>query len=287
MRTLSTLSFAILAGLGLAQNPILNPSFENWVDDAPQHWTTNNNAIIGITISPEGSGYVGSNAAHGEVVPGLGSTYPPYLVSLDQSGDPHPVDQAYDRLSFHYKLELLSLVGMESFVAAVVIQDAAGNAIGGGSTVIMSDANTSTWTLGTVPILYSGEEPAGAVISFILGGNDVAEGSFFVVDNVVLDFGPSAVPELASVATLGAAYPSPAADMVSLPFTLATASTVQLQVLDAAGHHVLQRDLGTLAQGGYKEELEVGTWATGTYMAVLTTATGRHFMPFAVGGSTR
>lgn len=284
MRTTITLFGVLLASLASAQNPVLNPGFESWTTDGePTDWNTNNDMFLGVTIAPEGSGHGGNNAAHGEVVFGEVGLNPPYLVSALDNGDPHPISQSYTNLSFYYKLDLVSEVGIENFVAGVVLEDGSGNGVAGGSLPLSSSANTSTYTLANVPINYFGTAPVGATITFVIVGPDIAQGSYYIIDDVSLNFQPTGIAEDLRTDVLDVPYPSPAIHEVNLPFKLAAASTVCLAISDAQGRTVQTRDLGKLGQGSYKEVLDVSAWAPGMYTCTLTTNSASSTNTFVVG----
>jgi hypothetical protein len=204
-------------------------------------------------------------------------------VSALDNGDPHPISQSYTNLSFYYKLELVSDVGVEVFTAGVVLQDAAGNGIAGGSASLNSSANTGTYTLANVPINYFGAAPVGATITFLIVGSGIAQGSYYVIDDVSLNFLSTGIGEMEDADVLSAPYPSPAIDAVNLPFTLASASEVSVAITDAQGRTVETRDLGVLGQGTYKEVLAVANWVPGVYTCTLTTRTARSTSTIVVG----
>lgn len=282
-----TLIALLLTTLTVAQNPVLNPGFESWtVEGEPTDWNTNNNMFTGVTIAPEGSGHAGSNAAHGEVVFGEVGPNPPYLVSVQDNGDPHPINQSYTNLSFYYQLQLVSDVGIENFVAGVVLEDGAGNGVAGGSVNLSSSANTGTYTQANVPINYFGTGPTGATISFIIVGPGIAQGSYYIVDDVSLDF-QTGIAEAPDADALAAPYPSPAVEEVNLPFMLSAASAVRLEIMDAQGRMITARDLGKLGQGRYKEVVGVRAWAPGTYTCTLRTDTTCSYTTFLVGVARR
>jgi hypothetical protein len=288
MKTAITLVALVFTAVAFGQNPVLNPGFESWTPEGePTDWNTNNDMFMGVTISPEGSGYGGSDAVHGEVVFGEAGLNTPYLVSALDNGDPHPISQSYTNLSFYYKLELVSDVGVEVFTAGVVLQDAAGNGIAGGSVSLNSSANTSTYTLANVPINYFGAAPVGATITFLIVGPGIAQGSHYVVDDVSLNFLSTGIGETEAADVLSVPYPSPTIDAVNLPFTLASASEVSMVITDAQGRMVEIRDLGALGQGSYKEVLAVAAWAPGIYTCTLTTNSASRKTTFVVDGMAR
>ena len=284
MKTASTLVTLLLTAVAFGQNPVLNHSFESWTSEGePTDWNTNNDMFMGVTIAPEGSGHGGSNAAHGEVVFGEVGPNPPYLASVRENGEPHPISQSYTNLSFYYQLQLVSDVGVEVFTAGVVLEDGTGSGVAGGSVSLSSTANTGTYTLANVPINYFGTDPVGATITFLIVGSGIAQGSYYVVDDVSLNFLSTGIAEGPRTDALEVPYPSPAIDVINLPFTLASASRVGLVITDAQGRMVETRGLGALGQGSYKEVLDVAAWAPGIYTCTLTTNSTSRSNTFTVG----
>lgn len=69
--------------------------------------------------------------------------------------------------------------------------------------------------------------------------------------------------------------PNPVATSTRMNFTLTTASTVQMRVLDVAGRIVSSKDLGRLAAGAHQTEWDANGLPAGTYWVEMQTELGR------------
>lgn len=281
MRWTTSIILSALATATFAQ-PVPNPGFEQWVDGQPVGWSTNNSSIVGNTITMVSPGHGGAHALRGTSVQFAQNVIGPFLSSSAAGQPPFPIAQAYSVLRFHYRLGLLSDAGVEVLSVSVLITDAQGNGIGAGVLSLTAVDNTSSWTLAEVPIIYSGTGPAGAALTFLIGGTGNAVGSFFELDDVELGFATGigdAAPEL----RWSAPYPQPAQHAVELPFVLERSTAVRLLVLDALGRTTTTRNLGVLVPGRHVEQLAVEGWAPGLYQAVLETDAARLSVPLLVG----
>lgn len=278
--TVASICALLCAGPIHAQNPLPNPGFENWVDGNPVGWTTNNNDFTGQPVSPNATGHAGTTALRGTY---LGLISAPIVNTIDANNQPLPVTQAYQLFTFYYQLHLASTQGTEIFSAGAVFTDAGGNTVGQSFSILDRTHNTDTWTMANLVVSNQGANPTGVNINFNLNGPDAVEGSYFIVDDVALTDMGNGVQELEQYEGLGNAWPVPAMDELNVPFSLAGASAVTIEVLDALGRTVDTRSLGVLAPGRYKEVLDVQGWSAGTYTAVLRTANGVHAQVVVVG----
>lgn len=262
----------LLSTAAVAQNPILNPSFENWTAGSPDDWSTNN--IPGSSPIQVNSGaHTGMSAVRGFVIQ-LTPTiaFPPLLTSLDANGDPHPVSQNFTNLTFYYKLSLNNPA--EAFQASVAMSDAQGNGVGGGVVLYGLNDNTSTYVQANVPIGYiPGNIAAGANIVFSISdttssGTGLQVGSHFTVDDVALVFG-SGFADNSGGNALQKAYPNPAINEINIPFVVKEKAVCTLLVLDMLGREVKTIDLGVLPGGSYKEVLELSSMEAGVYSCSL------------------
>ena len=65
--------------------------------------------------------------------------------------------------------------------------------------------------------------------------------------------------------------PNPVVDRMSVSFTLATAQAARLELMDIAGRHVLDREVGSLGAGAHQVDLNTrGTVPAGLYFLRLT-----------------
>jgi len=68
----------------------------------------------------------------------------------------------------------------------------------------------------------------------------------------------------AGLAQVGQVFPNPALTHAVLPYSLATADAVRIQIFDAMGRLVLNQSSEQVA-GDYQAEIALGSWAAGTY----------------------
>ncbi len=284
MKKLFIICCFFISSLSLAQNPVLNPGFENWSNNEPDNWLTLNVQGVAVPCQKTDDSHSGNYAMKGEMVPFTGGLlWTPYLVSTNSSGDPFPVNQLFSELSFYYQLDLKG-VG-EFFSAFVVISDAEGNGIGAGELSLYANANTEVYTLAHVPISYIFGSPAGGIISFAisdtLDGGGVVSGSHYIIDDVSLD-NLSGVEALIGGETVKAAYPNPASADLNIPFVLTNSSKVTINIYNMLGRKVSGSEYGMMHAGSYKEVIDVSTWNSGVYYCVMTTSTGQTKVEFVV-----
>jgi hypothetical protein len=272
----------LLSATAVAQGDVPNAGFEEWNGGEPVGWTTNNGGAPGTVVFPESPGHTGATALRGQVVEFAGSGYGPLMESVDASGQGFPVDFAYERFRFYYKLQLNSTVGVEAFNANVLFTDANGGPTAAGSLNLFLNANTAVWTFADVPVLGIAQGTERAKITFMLGGTGAAPGSYFIVEDVSLGF-MAAIDEDTAPASWGVPFPQPAVQQVHLPFTVRGSTPVRIAMLDAWARAVGVHDMGTLAPGSYKEVWSLNGLVAGTYFAVLSTVHGNSPMRVVVG----
>lgn len=272
----STVIAILLSSVIQAQNPVLNPGFENWTAGEPDYWTTNNVPGFAVPIQSYTGGHSGSLGVSGFVVqlqPGV--PLPPLLTSLDPlTGDPHPVTQAYSTLSFYYRLSLS--LNNERFFCGIALEDATGGAAGGGAAEFSIADNTSTWTLANVPIQYSpGVTPTGAYITFTITDTSSASnlqiGSYFRVDDVSLN-NTSGLAETDEL--LNSPYPNPAVQWLHVPYRVKDQSVRGITIMDMSGRVLQQIALNVSTPGGFKEIIDVSNLPAGLYQVVLQNESG-------------
>ncbi len=270
----------LCAGIAHAQNPVPNPGFENWSGADPVGWTTSNSPFSGDPVTQDPNAHEGASAARGTF---LSQVAAPVMNLYDAAYQPLPISQAYQHLTFYYKLQLASTAGTEIFTASAQFTDANGYAVAQAFRIFDRTENTGTWTYADLPVTSVAPGSAAVNISFTLSGPEAEVGSYFVVDDVALQNGSIGVEELEQGAVFSAAYPVPANGVLNLPFALDQATTVEIEVLDALGRRVSHMDLGRMAPGRYKEVLDVQGWSAGFYTAVLRTASGVRAQTLVVG----
>jgi hypothetical protein len=206
-----------------AQNPVPNPGFENWTSGNPDDWTANNfgpgASPVMQTIPPNS----GNLAVRGEVIPVGAISFFPILSSTNASAMGFPVSQQYAALSFYYKT---NITGTSAFNAIVGINDAAGNTIGAGA--MLFTGVISTYTLASIPIFYTGGNPAECVIAFTIGDTlgVPAVGNFFIVDDVSLSGSVGIEEELPAALAIEKLQPNPATEVSSVYYSLPSGGAV-------------------------------------------------------------
>ncbi|HNQ00565.1 MAG TPA: hypothetical protein PKK99_15995, partial [Bacteroidia bacterium] len=68
MKNLLLLGCILFIQIAVAQNPVLNNSFESWSLGEPDNWLTNNMLSSVPLLTQENGGYTGVSAIKGEVV---------------------------------------------------------------------------------------------------------------------------------------------------------------------------------------------------------------------------
>lgn len=261
-----------ISAMAIAQNPVLNPSFENWTLGEPDEWTTNNAPGFSVPIQQNNTGHTGNYAVSGFVTQiGVNTPFPPILNSTDIAGNPHPVAMAYTNMSFYYKLNLTG--SGEFFNAGVVISDVSQSGIGGGVQQFFSTANTNTFTLANVPISYiPGGTPAGAIITFTisdtLSGAGLQIGSYFRLDDVSLNFA-SGIQDNQNGSFILSPYPNPAVNFINIPFSIEGGKNYALCIYDISGKEISKLDYLNMPKGSYKEIVDISIYESGTYFASL------------------
>ena len=287
MKKLLILVYLFMVTAVSAQNPVLNPGFENWSSGEPDYWTTNNIFGLANPCQQFNVPHNGSYSLRGIVMPVGGTTpYPPYITSTDASSNPIPISQFYNTMKFYYRLGLTGTA--EVFTAGAVLSDVGGNGVAGGAIELNATNNTSVYTLASFPITVVGTGPVGAYITFVLSdtlsaGTGLALGSFFLVDDVELS-NSTGVNELSDQLNAGLPYPNPAVRDINLPFSLKERQMVTLEIFNQLGQKVAGKNYGNMNSGSYKEVVDVSAFNAGIYHCIIHGDKGYSSSVFAVAG---
>lgn len=272
--TLRTRSFALallVAGAvagAFAQIP--NAGFEAWTGGEPDRWLTNN--FPGSpTITESADARSGSSAARGEVVTVFGFPLPPNLISSDSGGLGFPVSQAWAELRGWYKL---STPASDEMLVSILMT-VGDSTVGVGGEAFGAAA---AYTPFSVPIAYiPGAVPDTAYITITIVGDTLTGiptiGATFLLDDlsfsgtVDADDPGTGLPE---ATVLAQNYPNPFNPSTQIPFMLAEAGPVTLEVFDVLGRRVALLADGELPAGAHVRPFDAGGLAGGVYMYRLT-----------------
>lgn len=261
---LFTMSFVLCALVLQAQNPVPNPSFENWTSGNPDNWLTNNAVGAFVPITQVNTGNTGSKACKGEVVSFQGSGIAPVLYSSPGgSGNGFPVSQTYNNMRFYYKFN--PAAAGDEIEAFAVIQDGSGTGVG--SAFLTINTAATIFTQANAPIIAVGPNPANAVITISIGNvggsGSPAIGSYFIVDDVSLNNAASIQEN--SMAGLDNIYPNPSGNTINIPFHQQSSGVVKIKIYDLQGR--LMKDLLNENQGAgsYKLVENISDLENGIY----------------------
>jgi len=257
-----------IQGIVMAQNPVPNSGFENWTNNEPDSWLSNNIAGFTATTTQVSPGYSSLSAIKcevGSIAPGV--NYAPFLVSTDTNGNGFPVSQNYTNLSFYYKLNLTGTG--EVFDVFVALTDLVGNGVAVGSQTFCANSSTTVFTQANIPLIYFGVNPAEASISFFisdtLSGTGVSIGSNFVIDDVSMNFA-SGIPTSENENGLQSLYPIPVKHNLNIPFKINRKQKIRIEIFDINGRKVQNVIEENFIPGSYKIETEISSLAEGTYI---------------------
>lgn len=266
-RTLHSILFsaAFLTFTAHAQQMMLpNGDLDDWLNNEPISWNTNNAAFPGAVTEVAGNG--GAAAQGTAVYSALIMQVVPPLLMCNADGDMgFAVDADYTYISFDYKLDAAD---GEAILFALTLNDGADQMVGISSDFI--SGNTSTWTTYTALIDYTGSGAQTGAFYVSMSGIEtetVTEGSNFQIDNVRLtNSGTVNVEEQAvSAFAFNGIFPNPASDQAFLSLSLPQNQLVQVEVVDLAGRVASSQNFNPGA-GEQRCELSVSGLPSGLYL---------------------
>ena len=273
MKTVFTVLLFVITCSLLGAQP-LNSSFESWNTMDPVDWFSTDDvgggAFDGIIQSSDA--HEGSSSCRMEVVDiGGGFGFPPYLWSMDDSGNWHPVSQKHGSLLGWYKF---SPLGNDILYVGVVMLDSDSSAVGGGAWT--QSNQTTSWTQFEVPIYYTPGSPDPVQTAIYIGisdssGGQIDIGSFALIDHLSFT-GPSSVEQLSSLPndfTLKQNYPNPFNPSTKIEYSIPEASYVQLKVYDILGNEAATLVNEEQSAGTYRADFIASNLASGLYIAKL------------------
>jgi hypothetical protein len=153
---------AFLTPNGLpAQIP--NAGFENWTDDEPDGWLTDNDPPDFMPVTKTSSARSGSWALKGESVSYSGYVFPPFVIS-GSDGEGFPYTGRPEALHGYYRFDRM---GEDKFMAFVVLEREDSVLVGFG--LFVDSLQVTTYRKFSVNITYTSEEaPDVALIWFTI-----------------------------------------------------------------------------------------------------------------------
>ena len=263
-------SLLIYLFFSTASAQILNPSFEDWNSFDPVNWTSldESGGIDGITESSDA--HEGSSSVRMEVVDLGGFAFPPYLWSIDDNGNYHPVSQKHGSLKGWYKF---SPEGGDLLYIVVGMLDSDSSVVGAGAFSYLSAV--SSWTEFDIPIYYNPGSPDPVQTFISIGIYDSTgqsnSGSFALIDHLSFT-DPSAVEQISGLPqdfSLRQNYPNPFNPSTTIEYSITEASFVQLKVYDILGNEVATLVNEEQSAGTYRADFTANYLASGFYVAQL------------------
>ena len=247
----SPIFFLLLTGTTMAQ--VANGGFENWSGNVPDNWSTANIAPLNsFPITQSSDAHTGSFSVKGEVVVNpifstqVSAPYLQTVTGVPVSNDPTSITGSY---------QFSPIQSTANFVVGCTVIDVNGLPTGIGVLQIF-DA-TSSYSTFSMPIDYTmgGDSPAASVtISFSIADTNALSsiGSWYLVDDVMVDGATGMNESSIQLSELGTPYPLPITDAVTIPMKLATAAQVNVTILDLLGRAVHTVHNNTLAPGNHR-----------------------------------
>jgi hypothetical protein len=239
------LSLLLAVHVLFAQNPVPNPSFENWSAGKPVGWTMSSN------VTQVGPGHTGSYAVKGDKTSRL----------IPDGAQGFGVSQTYAYLNFYYKFNRVQSEYLS--VDVNIFDTAAGQSICSGIAVITS--GTSAFQAYSLPINCAAGTPSICDITFGLDINtgSVPLGSFFIIDDVTLTNGTTAVSNMTEDELSFSVSPVPSHDRINIDAN-PSVRDAQIEIYNSIGEKVK-----TMPWNGTFMQVDISTIPAGLYTVVL------------------
>jgi hypothetical protein len=279
-KVLLTLTYiALFQNNAFSQNPIPNAGFEDWTNDEPDNWYSNNFTGLAVPVTQSSQSHSGSSAIKIEVLSTAFGNYAGYIWSGSASFGGFPISEAYGSLTGYYQFNRVG----DDEVYVVVYTQKNGTYIGGGSTII--SAGTNSYSQFVVPIFQS-DVPDTASIWIAISDSsdgDVSPGTFVLIDD--LEFGGTVdvndkknTPE---TFLLKQNYPNPFNPSTTIEFSIPEESFVDLKVYDILGSEVAALVSDTYTPGSYRIDFNGENLASGIYLAKINATAKKSNLNFS------
>jgi len=263
-------SLLIYLFFSTASAQILNPSFEDWNSFDPVNWTSldESGGIDGITESSDA--HEGSSSVRMEVVDLGGFAFPPYLWSIDDNGNYHPVSQKHGSLKGWYKF---SPEGGDLLYIVVGMLDSDSSVVGAGA--FPYQGASSSWTEFDIPIYYNPGSPDPVQTFISIGIYDSTGqtnvGSFALIDQLSFT-DPSSVEQISGLPNdfkLTQNYPNPFNPSTTISFSLPSSQIVKIKVYNLLGEQVADLSNQIYSAGLNEVNFNANELASGVYIVSL------------------
>jgi len=247
-----------------AHAQILNAGFEDWTDGNPNDWSTSNFPPIITNVTQVSDAHEGASAVQGDVVSYLGSNFPPFIVS-GQNSEGFPVNTQHPALHGWYKF---TPVGDDILLVTVVMTHA-DTGVGSGSFGMSTPQSSYREFAANIIYFYPQVPDACSILAVIsASGGLLSLGSMFIMDD--LAFGPvSSVDASGNVIPasfeLFQNYPNPFNPKTLITYSLPQAGHAQLVVFNTLGEQVATLVDAQMDAGSYRTEFDGTALPSGTY----------------------
>jgi hypothetical protein len=270
------LIITLLFPLTLFSQNVLNGDFENWTNQSPDNWGTNNVPLISfVPVSQSSTAQSGSSSLKGAITSYSGGMGTPIL----QAGLGYPlpagfpVTQKFKTVSGWYQY---NPVQGDKFSGSILMFSGA-NQIGYATFEITTPA--SSWTQFSLDFNYfvSGTPDKCKFLFTIDGpvtGDDFHLGSYFLLDNVVLSGIATSVNDkniVPSKFSLEQNYPNPFNPSTKIQYNLPEKSFVNITVYNSIGREVTSLVNSVMPAGSHEIVFNASGLNSGVYFYTIKT----------------
>lgn len=250
---------------------IVNGDFENWSSmswEVPDNWNTSNIWAFGesaLPVTKTATSYSGSYALELTTLASVNHTGDTLWAGITNGmwsdngpigGQPYSVSPTAVECYYKY-----TPTGSGDGVRLNIEFKKNGSVIGNyGNYFTTAEANYTHWTQPITPMT-----PDTVLITI---SNNRNFGSKFTIDNLDFLF-PVGVSEHLKVEKL-VSYPNPATDVLKIKFNLIKENNVSIRLIDILGKELVNRHLGNLSSGEYREIFNTSSFDTGVYFIEFT-----------------